>query len=186
MTTAISRTSTTRRSPSLTRRARCRARRLVAYMQIARVYFHPLTAIWPAANVNARLQRVQLLDPDGRPKLDANGDPVSVGASDWLARTAGRGNDMDTGPAAARIASPRWRLDRTARQTTFNLYGPPRIKPGDAPKPGLGSTMCDKVFRAPTPTTPCHWLAHRVQFPRRRSITASCWAAPRDRQRHAA
>ena len=49
--------------------------------------------------------------------------------------------------------------------TCFNLYRPPRIKPGDATKAGPWIEHVHKVFDADDANHIIKWLAHRVQRP---------------------
>lgn len=139
----------------------------VAYMQMPVFIFMPDGSMWPAVNVNARVPPVQLFNPDGSPKLDANGDPVFVGASKWL-RHNRPVEAMTWIPGLPqliphRLASEGGWIERQDT-TTFNLYKPPRIKLGDARKAGPWINHVRKVF-PPDADHIMDWLGHRVQFP---------------------
>jgi Family of unknown function (DUF5906) len=130
--------------------------------------FIPCREIWVKSSVNSRLPRVQLLDANGQPKRAPNGKPITISASAWLDRNADA-KQMTWCPGL-----PIWIEDRLVvdggwieRQGVkcFNLYRPPRIKPGDASVANPWIEHIHTIF-GPEDARHCiHWLAHRVQRP---------------------
>ena len=57
-----------------------------AYMPMHSYIYTPTRALWPAGSVNSRIPPIQLVDKDGKPKLDGKANPVSLTAAQWLDR----------------------------------------------------------------------------------------------------
>jgi hypothetical protein len=55
-----------------------------AYMPTHSYIFVPTRCLWPASSVNAKVPRVRLTNPDGSPKLNDKGDPITMAAAAWL------------------------------------------------------------------------------------------------------
>jgi Family of unknown function (DUF5906) len=139
----------------------------VAYMPLHNYIFTPTREPWPANSVNARIPPVALLDGEGTPLLDDEGNEVSLPASVWLDKnqpveqmTWAPGLPMEIKDRL--IADGGW-IDRKG-VTCFNLYRPPTIIPGNASdvKPWLDHIH--KVY----PDDAEHfldWFAQRKQHP---------------------
>jgi hypothetical protein len=122
--------------------------------------------MWPAPSVNARIPPVPILKPNGEPDLDEDGKPLKMKASVWLDRHKPV-EHMTWSPADQRIIKDRmptleggWVKRRGA--TTFNLYIPPVVEPGD---PREAQQWIDHVHLV-YPDEAEHiidWFAHRVQ-----------------------
>src|SRR5689334_3845633 len=56
----------------------------VAYLPAHNYIFLPTREPWPATSVNSQLPPVALLDANGKPVLDAKGEPELVRANIWL------------------------------------------------------------------------------------------------------
>lgn len=132
-----------------------------AYMPEHKYIFIPNGEIWPASSVNARLPRV----PTG--VKDDKGKEKTEPAASWLDRnqpveqmTWSPGEDM---LIEDRLISHGGWLNHPGA-TTFNLYRPATIEPGDASKALHWVNHVHKVY----PDDAGHiiaWLAHRVQYP---------------------
>lgn len=123
----------------------------VAYLPEHRYIFEPTGALWPAASVNARLAPVD--DQSASSWLDAN---ARVEQMTWYPGlpTLIKGKLFSTDGA--------W-IDRPGC-TTYNLYRPPTIQPGDANKAEPWLNLVYEVF----PKEASHiirFLAHRRQRP---------------------
>src|SRR5262245_34629768 len=55
-----------------------------AYMPMHSYIFVPSREPWPAASVNATIPPVTLLNADGSPRLDDEGEPKTIKPSTWL------------------------------------------------------------------------------------------------------
>jgi hypothetical protein len=137
-----------------------------AYMPMHSYIYVPCREIWPAASVNARLGRVPVLTATGKPKKKAGKD-VTISASAWLDQNQPV-EQMTWCPGFPVLIRDRlvvdggW-IERTG-VTCFNLYRPPRIKPGDKDKAGPWLDHIRRIY----PDDADHiiaWLAHRVQRP---------------------
>jgi len=117
---------------------------------------------WPASSINAIFSAVETGEVD--PKT---GKPVKVRASTWLDKNQAV-HAVTWLPGAPMVISDRmisaggW-IDEPG-YTTFNLYRPPMIPPGDAAKAGPWLELVSYLY----PDDAEHiikWLAHRVQRP---------------------
>jgi hypothetical protein len=140
-----------------------------AFMPTHGYIYTPTRAMWVAASINARIPPVALTKPNGEPVLDDEGKPVKMKASAWLDqhRPVEQMTWVPGEPMTIRdkliVLEGGWVERRGA--TTFNLYHPPRIEPGD---PAKAAPWVDHVRRV-YPSDAEHiidWLAHRVQKPR--------------------
>jgi hypothetical protein len=137
-----------------------------AYMPMHSYIYVPCREIWPAASVNARLGRVPVLTAAGKPKKKADKD-VTIPASAWLDQNHPV-EQMTWCPGFPVLIRDRLVVDggwiERADVTCFNLYRPPRIKPGNKDKAGPWLDHVRKIY----PEDVDHivmWLAHRVQRP---------------------
>jgi hypothetical protein len=140
-----------------------------AYMRSLDYIFKPTGDFWPAERVNSRIPPVPLFDKAGRPVL-SDIPPyaqVHLRASKWLAEFAPV-EQMTWMPGLPQLIEHRlvseggW-IDRTDVHC-FNLYRPPRIKPGDPDKAGKWIDHVRTIY----PDDADHivrFLAHRVQRP---------------------
>jgi hypothetical protein len=139
----------------------------VAYMPTHVYIFTPCREIWTGTSVNARIQRVQILDKQGRPKR-VNGRPVTIPASRWLDQNRPV-EQMTWCPGLPmlipdRLVSDGGWIERKG-VTCFNLYRPPRIKLGNSAEAGPWLEHVNKVY-GPDDVRHCtRWLGHRVQVP---------------------
>ena len=99
--------------------------------------FAPSREMWPAASVNARIPPIPILDRNGQPKLNKKGEGILQPANEWLDQhraaeqmTWAPGQPMLIGD---RLVSDGGWIERKGC-TTFNLYRPPAIIPGNAAK----------------------------------------------------
>jgi hypothetical protein len=130
-----------------------------AYMPAHTYIFAPTREMWPAASVNARIPPINVGVGDSKPKF--------ISASTWLDQNKPV-EQMTWAPGEPMLIRDRLIADGGWTDhkglSTFNLYRPPTIKPGDASKSG---PWLDHVRRA-YPEEADHitkWLAHRVQRP---------------------
>lgn len=144
-----------------------RLEHFVAYMPMHTYIFAPTREPWPASSVDARIPPQPLYGPDGKPKLDGKGKPVVMLASRWIDKRQPV-EQMTWAPGLPMkikdrlVAEGGWIEHKGV--TTFNLYRPPAIIPGDPNdvKPWLDHLH--KIY----PDDAEHilnWLAHRVQKP---------------------
>jgi hypothetical protein len=135
----------------------------------AHVYiFMPCCEFWPAASVNARLDRVPVLTPAGLPKK-AKGKAVTIPASLWLDQNRPV-EQMCWAPGLPKLIRDRLVVDggwiERKGVTCFNLYRLPQIKLGNAAEAGPWIEHVHRVFDAPGDAKHIiTWLAHRVQRP---------------------
>jgi hypothetical protein len=139
-----------------------------AYMPTHSYIFTPCREFWPATSVNARLPRMPVLTKSGLPKR-RKGELVTIPASMWLDQNQPI-EQMTWCPGRSMLIPHRLVVDggwiERSGVTCFNLYRPPRIKPGDASKAGPWVDHVRKVFDAPGDAVHLiNWLAHRVQQP---------------------
>jgi hypothetical protein len=139
----------------------------VAYLPKHNFIFLPTREPWPAASVNARIPPVPLVDDDGKPVLDDDGEQKVISASAWLDKNRPV-EQMTWCPglpmliAGKLVAEGGW-IERP-ECTILNLYRPPILKLGN---PVLATPWLDHI-RHIYPDDADHivrWLAHRVQLP---------------------
>jgi hypothetical protein len=139
----------------------------VAYMPAHVYIFTPCREFWPSTSVNARLKRMPILTKAGKPKLDGNGEPLTMRPSTWLDRNRPV-EQMTWAPGMPMLIPGRLVIDGgwidRKDVTCFNLYRPPRVKPGDASNAGPWIEHTRRVFPADADYI-IKWLAHRVQHP---------------------
>jgi hypothetical protein len=137
------------------------------YMPQHLYIFSPCRELWPAASVNARIPPIPVLDKDGRQKIGTNGKPLFIAASAWIDRHQPV-EQMTWCPGMPMLVRDRLVSDggwiEREGVTIFNLYRPPRIKPGNAAAAGpwvdhVRYIYPDDYLRI------IEWLAHRVQRP---------------------
>jgi hypothetical protein len=138
-----------------------------AYMPMHNYIFTPCREIWPAASVNARLGLVPVLDENGAPKINKKGETITMPAHAWLDQNQPV-EQMTWCPGLpmliqGRLVSDGGWIERDG-VTCFNLYRPPRIKPGEAAKAGTWIEHVRTVFGTDADHI-IQWLAHRVQHP---------------------
>lgn len=138
-----------------------------AYMPSHAYIFTPTREMWPARSVNSRLPLVALKKPDGSPVTTANGKPKFAEPSAWLDnhRPVEQMTWAPGEPLAIedRLISEGGWIKRKG-VTTFNVYRPPTIKPGDVSKAGPWADLVRKVY----PGDADHifdFFAHRRQRP---------------------
>ena len=137
-----------------------------AYMPMHQYIFVPARDIWPAASVNARIPPEPLMR-NGKPVLGEDGKQKFISASAWLDQNRPV-EQMTWAPGLPMLIKNRlisqggW-IHRDGC-STFNLYRPPTIKPGDATKAGPWLDHVKKLY----PNDINHilrWFACRVQRP---------------------
>jgi len=138
-----------------------------AYMPSHQYFFTPSGEFWPAASVNARLPRAQLLANDGTPVSDANGDPKFINASTWLDKERPV-EQMVWAPGLPKLITDRlvsgggW-IERPGA-SCLNHYLPPSVEEGDSAEAGKWIDHVRRLY----PEEADHiisWLAHRIQHP---------------------
>jgi len=140
---------------------------LRANMEDHKYIYLPTRAPWPAASVNARIPPVALVDRDGNPILDEDGQQVKVKANAWLDvhRPVEQMTWAPAEPAVIRhrlVAEGGWFTKAGA--ACLNLYRPPTIKLGD---PAKAQPWIDHAYKV-YPNDADHiitWCAHRAQRP---------------------
>ena len=138
-----------------------------AYMPMHSFIFVPARDPWPAASVNARIPPVPVLDDQGNPKLDKNGEPETISASMWLDQNRPV-EQMTWAPGEPihvvdRLVSEGGWIHRPGT-SCFNQYLPPMIGAGDARQARRWVEHVHHVY----PDDAEHiikWLAQRVQHP---------------------
>jgi RepB DNA-primase from phage plasmid len=120
-----------------------------AYMPMHNYFFTPSREPWPASSVNARLGKITLLDSNGNPLLDNEGEPETIPASMWLDlnRPVEQVTWAPGEPMLVRdrlIVEAGW-IER-AGVACLNLYRPPTIVPGDPTAAGMWTDLVYKVF----------------------------------------
>jgi len=138
-----------------------------AYMPMHNYIFAPTRETWPASSVNARIPPVPMIGVDGRPVLDDQQKPKKMSAAAWLDRYRPV-EQMTWAPGSQMLIRDRLISDggwiKRNGVTTFNLYRPPTIVPGDAAKAGRWIDHVGKVYGDDAEHI-FRWLAHRVQRP---------------------
>jgi Bifunctional DNA primase/polymerase, N-terminal/Primase C terminal 2 (PriCT-2) len=139
----------------------------VAYMPCHSYIFKPTTEPWPASSVDARIPPIPLVDQHGAPKLDSKGEQKKTKASTWLDQNAPV-EQMTWAPGLPQLIPDRLVSDggfvERPGVTTFNLYRPPVIVPGDPSKAGPWLEHLHKIY-PDTANEQIKWFAHRVQRP---------------------
>jgi uncharacterized protein DUF5906 len=138
-----------------------------AYMLQHNYMYAPARDLWPGSSVNARLPWVRLVDADGNPVLDEDGEQVEIAPTAWLDKhrpveqlTWAPGRPMII---RDRLISEGGWIERK-NVGCFNLYRPPLLAHGDPDKADRWIAHVDNVY----PEDAEHirrWLAHRVQRP---------------------
>jgi hypothetical protein len=138
-----------------------------AYMPTHQYIFTPTREMWPASSVNARLSPVAQLKKDGTPVMDAEGKPKFTKPSSWLDRQRPV-EQMTWAPGELLVITDRLISEggwiTHVGISTFNLYRPPTIKPGEAAK----ATRWVDLMREVYPDDAEHilnYFAHRRQKP---------------------
>ena len=137
-----------------------------AYMPQHNYIFVPTRDFWPASSINARIKPLPLFR-NGKQVRDADGKKQFISASGWLDqnRPVEQMTWVPGEPMLIKdllICAGGW-IERRGC-TTFNLYIPPNIEPGDGKKAGMWIEHVKKLY----PEEATHiiaWLAHRVQRP---------------------
>src|SRR5262245_12528239 len=137
-----------------------------AYMPQHNYIFVPARDLWPASSVNARIPLVPLMH-NGEPVLDEHSKQKFISASAWLDQNRPV-EQMTWAPGLPMLIKDRLISEggwiHRGGCSTFNLYRPPNIKPGDATKAGRWLEHIEKLY----PNDKDHivrWLACRVQRP---------------------
>ena len=137
-----------------------------AYMPGHSYIFMPCRDIWPAASVNSRLGLIPAIGADGKPKRKKGRD-VMIRANEWLDQNRAV-EQMTWVPGMPMLIENRLVVDggwiEREGVTCFNLYRPPRIKPGNAAKAKPWIDHGRRVFGADADQI-VRWLAQRVQSP---------------------
>ena len=138
-----------------------------AFMPAHTYIFMPCCEIWSGASLNSRLPRVPVLGKKGQPRLDKNGKQITMAPTTWLDRNRPV-EQVSWCPGLPQLIEGRLVVDggwiERGGVTCFNLYRPPRIKPGDSMKAGRWTEHIRRIY----PDDADHiiaWLAQRVQRP---------------------
>jgi hypothetical protein len=138
-----------------------------AYMPMHNYIFAPSREPWPGSSVNSRIAPILVVDANGNPQLDENGEQKKIRPSTWLDRNQPV-EQMTWAPGLPMIITDRlisnggWIERRDV--SCFNLYQPPTIVPGDAKEAGPWLDHVRKIY----PDDADHiiaWFAWRVQKP---------------------
>jgi hypothetical protein len=131
-------------------------------------FFIPCRDLWPGSSVNARLSPVPVLTKTGKPKKDADGNPMVLRPTIWISRH--RKVEQTTWAPGLPLLIPNrlcvaggW-IEREGTQC-FNLYRPPQLELGDSSK---AQPWIDHVHRVLNPDDAEHtidYLSQRVQQP---------------------
>lgn len=131
-----------------------------AYMPQGLFIFAPTRQLWPGSSVNARI-------PPLKVGTDANGDPIHIKASAWLAKRQPV-EQMTWHPGEPMLIKDRLIAEggfiEHTGATVFNLYRAPTLAPGDPRQAARWLAHVRRVY----PDDAEHilkWLAHRVQRP---------------------
>jgi hypothetical protein len=138
-----------------------------AYMPLHNYIYAPARDHWPAASVNARIPPIPILDENGEPETDDEGNEKKMKANAWIDQNRPV-EQMTWAPGLPliivnRLVSSGGWIERNG-VSCFNLYLPPTIALGDAGKAGPWLEHVRKVY----PNDADHiinWLAHRRQRP---------------------
>jgi hypothetical protein len=138
-----------------------------AYMPEHAYIYLPTRELWPASSVNAQIPPVEIVDANGQPVLDEDGEPRVVKANVWLDQNRPV-VQMTWAPGEPALITGRvvdqggW-VDESG-VTIFNLYRAPTIAGGIAAE---AWPWIDHVYRV-YPDEADHiirYFAHRVQRP---------------------
>jgi hypothetical protein len=138
-----------------------------AYMPQHSYIYTPSREPWPASSVNARIPPIPLVNANGKPVLDKDGEQKFQAANAWLDRNKPV-EQMTWAPGMPMIIRDRlvssggW-IERDG-VSCFNLYKPPNIKLGDAVLAGPWLDHVHNIYPNDTDHV-VKWLAHRVQRP---------------------
>jgi hypothetical protein len=138
-----------------------------AYMPLHNYIYAPSRDHWPAASVNARIPPIPILDEDGEPEVDDEGNEKKLKAGAWIDQNRPV-EQVTWAPGLPlvilnRLVSSGGWIERNG-VSCFNLYLPPTIALGDAGAAGPWLEHVRKVY----PNDADHilkWLAHRRQRP---------------------
>jgi hypothetical protein len=138
-----------------------------AYMPKHHYIYVPSREPWPGTSVNARIQPVPILDASGQPVLDDHGKPMKIKASTWLDQNRPI-EQMTWAPGKPALIANRLVLEGgwidKAGVTTFNLYHPPILEPGDPAQAQRWVDHVRKLFGDDADHI-IKWFAQRVQQP---------------------
>jgi hypothetical protein len=138
-----------------------------AYMPAHNYIYVPTRELWPSSSVNARIGKIPVLGPDGRPLLNTDKKPKTIDASTWLDKNRPV-EQMIWVPGEPELIRDRlltdggWVLRTDAR--AFNLYRPPSIGRGDAASAKPWVDHIRRVYGDQADHL-ISWFAHRVQRP---------------------
>lgn len=125
---------------------------------------------WLAKGVDAQLPPVMLKDEEGQPILNAEGQPVKVKASEWLARNK-RIHTMTWAPGEGAVIQDKvitetgWQERPGAR--IYNMYKPALRVRGNASKAGRWLELVDILIGEHREHF-LNWVAYKVQYPGRK------------------
>jgi Bifunctional DNA primase/polymerase, N-terminal/Family of unknown function (DUF5906) len=138
-----------------------------AYMPEHNYIFAPAREPWPGSSVNSRIASIVIVDANGNPQLDEDGEQQLIKPSTWLDQNQSV-EQMTWAPGLPMIIPDRlisnggWIERRDVN--CFNLYLPPTIVPGDTEKAGPWLDHVRTIY----PDDIDHiipWFAWRVQKP---------------------
>jgi hypothetical protein len=142
-----------------------------AYMPLHQYYYAPARRLWPAASVNSRFPAMALLDNEGKLVM-SEGDkpkPVTISAATWLDQNRPV-EEMTWSPGDPMLVHDRLMVADAGwvtalGNTTFNLYLPPIIQPGDPHKALRWLKLVCKLFGKKNARHIINYFAHRAQRP---------------------
>jgi hypothetical protein len=141
-----------------------------AHMPEHKYIFAPTRDLWPGASVNARLPPMPLLDDQGCPVLDEQGEPQHIPAAKWLDvhKPVEQMTWMPDQPMIIRnrLINEGAFIERPG-VNSFNLYlPPPLLRGGDPKKATRWLAHLRRIYPGPGQAEHvCSWCAHRVQRP---------------------
>lgn len=143
-------------------------RDFIAYMPMHQYVFIPTRELWPAVSVNGLLPNVPRVNRIGMPVLNKKtGAQRTEKAADWLDKNRAA-HQMTWAPGHPQLIKDKlvdnggWTIREGT--TSFNLYVPPTLIPGDAKDVAPWLNHIERIY----PNDKKHitaFLAHRVQFP---------------------
>jgi hypothetical protein len=141
------------------------------YMPLHQFYYAPARRLWPAASVNSRFSAVALLDDEGELIMSEGNKPkpVTISAATWLDRNRPV-EEMTWSPGDPMLVHDKLMIEsmgwlHAPGNTTFNLYRPPIIQPGDPCKAFRWVKLVCKLFGKTNARHIIDYLAHRAQRP---------------------